>query len=244
MRNLRGGAALRGASLSVGQGEILGIAGVEGNGQKELCEAVAGLAQPESGRILFNGNDVTRWSVRRRMEAGMGYVPQDRRGSGLILPFTVEENLVLGGSDRPPLSRGGFLDASAIRANGRRLMEAYDIRAEGPDAVASTLSGGNQQKIVLAREFSRSLAFLLISQPTRGLDVGAIEYIYKRILELKEKGTAILLVSMELEELFALSDRIAVLHRGEVVFESAASATNEAEVGEHMIRGRVERSAS
>ena len=243
-RSLRGVPALRSVSLSVGQGEILGIAGVEGNGQKELCEVVAGLAQPESGRILFNGNDVTRWNVRRRMEAGMGYVPQDRRGSGLILPFTVEENLALGGSDRPPLSRAGFLDAAAIRANGRRLMEAYDIRAEGPESLASTLSGGNQQKLVLAREFSRSLAFLLISQPTRGLDVGAIEYIYRRILELKEKGAAILLVSMELEELFALSDRIAVLHRGEVVFESAASATTEAEVGERMIRGRMERSAS
>lgn len=243
-RSLRGVAALKDVSLSVGHGEIVGIAGVEGNGQKELCEVVSGLAQPESGSIQFKGNDVTRWSVRRRLDAGMGYVPQDRRGAGLILPFTVAENLALGRSDVPPLSRGGLLDQAAMRARGKGLMEAYDIRAEGPDALASTLSGGNQQKVVLAREFSRSPAFLLISQPTRGLDVGAIEYIYRRILELREEGAAIFLVSMELDELFALSDRIAVLQRGEVVFESAASATNEAEVGAHMIRGRAERSAS
>ena len=240
----RGVAALRGVSLSIGQGEILGIAGVEGNGQKELCESVTGLALPESGHIFLNGMDVARWSVRRRMDAGMGYVPQDRRGSGLILPFTVAENLALGWSDFPPLSRNGLLDAAALDDHGRRLMKVYDIRAEGPDTPASMLSGGNQQKVVLAREFSRSPAFLLISQPTRGLDVGAIEYIYRRILELKEKGTAILLVSMELEELFALSDRIAVLNGGEVVFETLTSATTEAEIGQYMIRGRAERSAS
>src|SRR5208283_1570039 len=231
-------------SLSIGQGEILGIAGVEGNGQRELCEAVTGLSMPESGRIFLDSVDVARWSVRRRMDAGMGYVPQDRRGSGLVLPFTVAENLALGWSDFPPLSRNGLIDSVALTNHGTRLMEAFDIRAEGPGTRASMLSGGNQQKVVLAREFSRSPAFLLISQPTRGLDVGAIEYIYRRILELREEGAAILLVSMELDELFALSDRITVLQRGEVVFESAASATNETEVGAHMIGGRVERSAS
>jgi simple sugar transport system ATP-binding protein len=237
-RDARGLPALRGASLSVAPGEILGIGGVEGNGQRELCEAVAGLIRAESGRILFKGEDVTRHSVRRRIDAGMGYVPQDRRGSGLVLPFTVEENLALGRSGRRPLSRAGFLDRKAFRAQADRLMSTYDIRAEGPEAPVSTLSGGNQQKVILAREFSRDPAFLLVSQPTRGLDVGAIEYVYRQLLDLRGRGAAILLVSMELEELFALSDRIAVLHGGEVVFESRTAATSIPEVGEYMIRGR------
>jgi len=244
VRNSRGLPALKAASLAVGPGEILGVAGVEGNGQAELCEALAGLRAPEAGRVLFKGTDVARWDVRRRMEAGIGYIPQDRRGSGLVLPFSVEENLALGRSGRPPLSRGGFLDFAAMREQSERLMAGYDIRAAGPESPVSTLSGGNQQKVILAREFSRDPAFLLISQPTRGLDVGAIEYVYRRILELKERGAAILLVSMELEELFALSDRIAVLHGGEFVFESDQAATSVAEVGEYMVRGKAERSAS
>ncbi len=236
-RGSRGMQALKGASLSVGAGEILGVAGVEGNGQKELCEAIAGLLSLDSGRILFQGQDVATWSPRRRMEAGMGYVPQDRRGSGLVLPFTVEENLALGRSDRRPWSRAGLLDFQAMRRAALDLMGVYDIRAAGPESPVSTLSGGNQQKVILAREFSRQPSFLLISQPTRGLDVGAIEYVYRRILELRERGTAIILVSMELDEIFALSDRIIVLHGGRTVFEAGASATRPHEIGEYMIRG-------
>ena len=174
----------------------------------------------------------------------MGYVPQDRRGSALVLPFSVEENLVLGRTDRPPLSRAGFLDFAALRARSEGLMKDYDIRATGPEARISTLSGGNQQKTILAREFSASPVFLLLSQPTRGLDVGAIEYVYRRILRLREMGAAILLVSMELEEIFALSDSIVVIHGGEAVFEAAAASTTEAEVGEYMIRGRAAGAAS
>ncbi|HEY9593798.1 MAG TPA: ABC transporter ATP-binding protein [Spirochaetia bacterium] len=244
VRGARGLPALRAVDLAVGRGEILGIAGVEGNGQKELCEAVVGLARPDSGRILLRGQEVTRWSTRRRMEAGMGYVPQDRRGAGLVLPFSVEENLALGRSDKPPVSRRGFLRLSTVRSLATRLMESYDIRAEGPASAVSTLSGGNQQKVVLAREFSREPVFLVISQPTRGLDVGAIEYVYHRINELKSRGAAILLVSMELEELFTLADRLAVLHRGEIVFNAPTAATTEVEVGEYMIRGRKEERAS
>jgi simple sugar transport system ATP-binding protein len=231
-------------SLSIGRGEILGIAGVEGNGQKELCETIAGLGRIDSGRILFKGEDVTRWSIRARMRKGMGYVPQDRRGSALVLPFSVEENLALGRTDGKPISRAGLLDFGAMRSRALRLMKDYDIRAAGPEARISTLSGGNQQKAILAREFSSSPAFLLVSQPTRGLDVGAIEYVYRRILELREKGVAILLVSMELEEIFALSDRIAILHGGEVVFVTETASTTEAEVGEYMIRGRAAGAAS
>ncbi|HNX32339.1 MAG TPA: ABC transporter ATP-binding protein [Holophaga sp.] len=237
-RDARGLPALRGVDLEVRGGEILGIGGVEGNGQRELCETVAGLSRPEAGRILLKGRDVTRWSVRRRLQAGMAYVPQDRRGEGLVLPFSVEENLALGLSGRAPFSKAGFLDPRGFRAHAERLMGIFDIRAGGADVPASTLSGGNQQKIILAREFSRNPAFLLVSQPTRGLDVGAIEYVHHRLLELKARGAAILLISMELEELFALSDRIAVLHGGEVVFERQASATSLPEVGEYVVRGR------
>ncbi|MBU0927971.1 MAG: ABC transporter ATP-binding protein [Spirochaetes bacterium] len=233
----RGLEALRGASLAVGPGEILGIAGVEGNGQRELCETITGLAKATAGTVRLGSDDVTGWSVARRMDAGIGYVPPDRRASGLVVQFSVEENLALGRSDRAPYSRARVLDRAATRASATGLMERYDIRASGPDARASTLSGGNQQKVILAREFSRNPKFLLVSQPTRGLDVGAIEYVYRRILELKESGVAVLLVSMELDEIFALSDRIAVLHGGRVVFESRADATNPAEVGEYMIRG-------
>ena len=243
-RNSRGLPALNGLSLAIGAGEILGIAGVEGNGQKELCETIIGLADPDAGSILLRGENVASLSLKARMEMGMGYVPQDRRGSALVLPFSVEENLVLGRTDRPPLSRAGFLDFAALRARSEGLMKDYDIRATGPEARISTLSGGNQQKTILAREFSASPVFLLLSQPTRGLDVGAIEYVYRRILRLREMGAAILLVSMELEEIFALSDRIVVIHGGEAVFEAAAASTTEAEVGEYMIRGRAAGAAS
>ncbi len=240
-RNSRGLPALRDLNLAVKAGEILGIAGVEGNGQNELCETILGLAKASQGRILFREQEVSAWSVRRRMEAGLAYIPQDRRGSGLVLPFSVQENLALGRSHRPPLSSRGFLRFGALREQAETLIRDYDIRTESPGAAAATLSGGNQQKIILAREFSRRPAFLLVSQPTRGLDVGAIEYVYRRILELRARGTAILLVSMELEELFALSDRLVVLHEGRAVFESPREKTNLYEVGEYMIRGTTER---
>ncbi len=237
VRSSRGFLALKGCSLAVSPGEILGLAGVEGNGQKELADALTGLSPVERGAIVFNGKDVSRWSVKKRMLAGMGTVPQDRRGAGLVLPFSVEENLLIGASDFPPFNRNGFLDFSAVRQNGEKLMGSFDIRAESAGAPASTLSGGNQQKVILAREFSRAPAFLLVCQPTRGLDVGATEYIYGRIRELRDRGAAILLISMELEEIFDLSDRIAALHDGKVVFEKPASETTQSEVGEYMIRG-------
>ncbi len=240
VRSSRGFMALSGCSFTIGSGEIVGLAGVEGNGQKELADALVGLAPIERGTLVFKGKDISRWGVKRRILAGMGTVPQDRRGAGLVLPFSIEENLLIGASDLPPFNRRGFLDFSAVRRNGEKLMESFDIRASGANASASTLSGGNQQKVILAREFSRTPAFLLVCQPTRGLDVGATEYIYGRIRELRDAGAAILLISMELEEVFALSDRIAVLHGGKIVFEKPARETTEAEVGEYMIRGAAE----
>ena len=240
VRSSRGFFALTGCSLAVGPGEIVGLAGVEGNGQKELADAVVGLLPIERGAIVFKGQDISRWNVKKRMRAGMGTVPQDRRGAGLILPFTIEENLLIGASDLAPFNRNGFLDFSAVHKHGVTLMERFDIRASGAAAAASTLSGGNQQKVILAREFSRDPVFLLVCQPTRGLDVGATEYIYGRIRELRNTGTAILLISMELDEIFDLSDRIAVLHGGMIVLERPAAETTQAEVGEYMFRGLAE----
>ncbi|HYW82128.1 MAG TPA: heme ABC transporter ATP-binding protein, partial [Spirochaetia bacterium] len=158
-------------------------------------------------------------------------------------PFSIEENLLIGASDLPPFNRNGFLDSSAVHLHGEQLMESFDIRAPGPLAPTFTLSGGNQQKVILAREFSRTPAFLLVCQPTRGLDVGATEYVYGRIRKLRDSGAAILLISMELDEIFDLSDRIAVLHEGRIVFEKPASRTTQAEVGEYMIRGLAEKRA-
>ena len=244
VRSSRGFLALKGCTFAVGPGEILGLAGVEGNGQKELADAVVGLTHIESGELMFRDQDISRWSVKKRMLAGMGSVPQDRRGAGLVLPFSIEENLLIGASDQPPFNRAGFLDTAAIHTYGQKLMESFDIRASGAEAPAFTLSGGNQQKVILAREFSRTPAFLLVSQPTRGLDVGATEYIYGRIRELRGSGAAILLISMELDEIFDLSDRIAVLHGGRIVFEKPRSQTTKPEVGEYMIRGRAEIRAS
>jgi general nucleoside transport system ATP-binding protein len=244
VRSVRGFMALRGCTFSVRSGDILGLAGVEGNGQKELADALVGLSPIERGALIFKGEDISRLSVNRRLLAGMGAVPQDRRGAGLVLPFSIEENLLMGASDLPPFSRKGLLNFSAIRRHGEQLMKSFDIRAAGPAAAASTLSGGNQQKVVLAREFSREPAFLLVCQPARGLDVGATEYVYSRIRELRDGGTAILLISMELEEIFALSGRIAVLHEGRIVFEKPTPETNEVEVGEYMIRGLAEKRIS
>lgn len=244
VRSFRGFLALRDCSFEVNAREILGIAGVEGNGQKELADALVGLAPVEHGKLLFKGRDASRWSVRKRMREGMGTVPQDRRGEGLVLPFSIEENLLIGSSDSPEFNRGGFLDFRAVRRRGERLMKSFDIRGTGAAAPAFTLSGGNQQKVILAREFSRAPSFLLVCQPTRGLDVGATEYVHSRIRELRDRGTAILLISMELEEIFALSDRIAVLHEGAIVLEKPAAKTSQNEVGEYMIRGVAARSAS
>ena len=244
VRSTRGFLALRGCSFVVNKGEILGLAGVEGNGQKELADAVAGLMPIEHGTLLFKGEEVGRWSVKKRIRAGMGTVPQDRRGAGLVLPFSIEENLLIGSSDLPPFNKRGFLDFRAVRRHGEQLMETFDIRGAGAAAPASSLSGGNQQKVILAREFSRSPAFLLVCQPTRGLDVGATEYVYGRIRDLADRGTAVLLISMELEEIFALADRVAVLHGGKMVFEKPTPATTETEVGEYMIRGLAEKALS
>jgi len=211
-------------SLEVRSGEILAIAGVQGNGQTELTEAVVGLVQPQQGRITVDGRDVTTAEVHDVLASGVGYVPEDRMHDGLVGSFTVAENLVLDLYDRSPYGRGLSLDRSAIAKNAGQRVEEFDVRTSGVQAPASTLSGGNQQKVVLARELSRPLRLLVVAQPTRGLDVGSMEFVHRRIVRERDKGTAVVLVSTELDEVIGLADRIVVMYRGRIIGELPAGA--------------------
>lgn len=227
--------------LDIRPGEIVGIAGVDGNGQTELAEAIRSLRTVESGSIEFKGEDITKLSTKELIDRKMAYVPADRHRFGLILSMTVAENSILGYHNRVPAikSKNSLnLNLDRIVSDSEALVEQYDIRTPGVQLPAGNLSGGNQQKVILAREFSREPEFLLITQPTRGLDVGAIEYIHSQILSMREKGVAILLVSLELEEIFSLSDRIKVIFDGELVKEFKPEETDEKEVGLYMTGGR------
>ncbi len=209
--------ALDGLNLDVRSGEILGIAGVSGNGQKELCEVIWGLRRAEAGRILLNGKEITNQSTKNIMVSGLGYVPADRLQRGSLNEFTVAENLILGQHDSDLFCRGRFLDSSRIREHAERLIKSYNIKPTNSDARVRNLSGGNIQKMILAREISKTPSCLLVEQPTRGLDVGATEYVRQRLLDRRQEGTAILLISEDLEEIKNLSDRIAIMFRGQIV---------------------------
>ncbi|HEY8498242.1 MAG TPA: ABC transporter ATP-binding protein [Limnochordales bacterium] len=213
----RGLPAVQGVDLQVRAGEVVGVAGVQGNGQTELMEALVGLRPAAAGRVRVLGRPLARLSVRALTEMGVAYIPEDRQRDGLILAFPLYENLFLNRYYRPPASRRGMLRPEVLRRQAEELARAFDIRAASVDAPVATLSGGNQQKVIIAREFSRPLRLLLASQPTRGLDVGSVEYIHRRILEQRDQGAGVLLVSTELEEILALSDRIAVMYRGRIV---------------------------
>jgi len=227
-RSDRGTAALRGVDVVVHAGEILGLAGVGGNGQSELAECVMGLRRPTGGTILIAGADVTHDDPKRTRARGVAYVPEDRRLEGLVLPFTVAENFVLGKHDRAPYARGGVLDGAAIAREGARLAREFDLRPPDPGVVTANLSGGNLQKVVLGRELSERPKLIIASQPTRGLDVAATEYVHERLLEQRQAGAAVLLISSELDEIRALSDRIAVIFEGRIVAAlTAAEATEE-----------------
>ena len=216
VKNAHGHQALKGVSLSVHAGEILGIAGVQGNGQTELAQALSGLTHVEAGEISIAGQKLTGTRPRHFTEAGLAHVPEDRHKHGLVLNFSISENLILQTYYQEPFTHGLSMDAQAMDKNGADLVQQYDIRAPSPKTPVSNLSGGNQQKVIVARELSRPIRVLLINQPTRGLDVGSIEYIHRRIIEVRDSGVAILLISAELEEILALSDRIAVLYNGEI----------------------------
>ena len=210
------GLPVNGLSFQVRAGEILGIAGVQGNGQTELCEALMGLRPTAGGSVTLNGRDLTRASPRARLLAGVAYVPEDRREDGLVGPFSVADNLILDMYDRPPYSSGINLNLPAIRANATARIEEFDIRTGSPATPAGTLSGGNQQKVILAREVGREHKVLIASQPTRGLDVGSIEFVHRRIIEQRDHGVAVIIVSSELDEIYALADRIAVIYEGKI----------------------------
>jgi general nucleoside transport system ATP-binding protein len=227
----RGLEAVRGVSFTVCAGEVLGIAGVQGNGQTELTEALTGLMPVHSGQVSLVGNDVTGKSPRVIIESGLSHIPEDRQRHGLVLSYPVADNLVLCTYYLPPFGVNGLLRNRAVDRNARRLVREFDIRTPSPYVPTSNLSGGNQQKVIVARELSRPLRLLIANQPTRGLDVGSIEYIHHEIIEMRDKGAAVLLVSAELDEIMALSDRIAVMYRGQIVAILDAQKTSRKELG-------------
>lgn len=203
--------------LQLRRGEILGIAGVQGNGQTELAEVILGLETPTQGSVILDGKPLDKLSVRQRLDAGVGFVPEDRSTDGMIAPFSIAENLILDQHKHGSFAKGGSLNLGAIKKNAENKRDEYDIRLNSINDPISTLSGGNQQKVVVAREMSKDLRLLVVNQPTRGVDVGSIEFIHKRIVEERDNGTPVLLVSSELDEIQSLSDRIAVMYRGRIV---------------------------
>jgi simple sugar transport system ATP-binding protein len=231
-----GHTAVRSLNLEVRAGEILGIAGVDGNGQGELVASLAGLLPVKEGRIFLCNRDITRESVRGRNEAGFGLVPEDRHRFGLVLDFRIDENFILKNFRNYPYSSStGFLRFNDIASHAESLIEQFDIRSgRGGATVTRSMSGGNQQKVIIAREIDSSPALLVVSQPTRGLDVGAIEYIHRRIVEERDKGRAILLVSFELEEILGLCDRIAAISRGSIAGIVDAQDADERSIGAMM----------
>jgi general nucleoside transport system ATP-binding protein len=232
-----------GVTFSIRPGEILGIAGVEGNGQTELIEALAGLRPLEAGTIRINGHDVTRENVSERRAAGLSHIPEDRHHRGLILDYSIAENLLLGLQDQFASRRGGILDGDRIEENATTRIKEFDVRPPSAELPARALSGGNQQKVVIAREMGRDFGVLLASQPTRGVDVGAIEFIHQRLRDARAAGKAILLVSAELKEVLALSDRVAVMYRGKFSKVVPASEASEESLGEYMTGSRTETAA-
>jgi simple sugar transport system ATP-binding protein len=233
----RGLDAVQGLDMEIRSGEIVAIAGVDGNGQTELIEAVTGLRKPSAGHVRLNGRDVTGASPRKMFGAGLGHVPEDRHRHGLVLEFNLAENLILGAQHQEPASHLGWLRPRAILEHARRLLGRFDVRGGRPETPAASLSGGNQQKCVLAREIDRGPALLVAAQPTRGLDVGSIEFVHARLREQRDAGRAVLLVSFELDEIMALADRILVVYEGRVVLERPGGEATREELGIAMTGG-------
>ena len=227
--------AVKDVSFSVRAGEILAIAGVQGNGQTELAEAILGLRKlfGDKGQVSISGVNVTKDSVRQHLESGVGFVPEDRKKDGLVEEFSIEENLMLNGSFNTPFSKGLNIDFYKRSKIAEGLLKQFDVRAPSAKTITGNLSGGNQQKVVLARELSRDVKLLVVSQPTRGVDVGSIEFIHERIVEERNQGKAIVLISTELDEVTALADRIAIMYRGQIV-GIVDSKTDRAKLGQMM----------
>ena len=231
------GAAVDDISFTVRAGEIVGIAGIEGNGQTELIEALAGLCGVSSGTVEFEGKNITNLSARRIKELGIAHIPEDRHKRGLLLNSDLAENAILGVHYREPMSAGGFMNGSAIDKRIREIVDNFDVRPPIPELAAKSLSGGNQQKLIIGREFELNPKLLLVSQPTRGVDIGAIEFIHRKLIGLRDAGSAILLVSAELEEVTALADRLLVMREGKIVGEVDPKVTSNEEIGLMMTGG-------
>jgi simple sugar transport system ATP-binding protein len=232
----RGLEAVRGISFEVKAGEIVGIAGVDGNGQSELIDAITGLRRSKAGRISVGHRDLTHDSPRECLDAGVGHIPEDRQLRGLVLDFSLAENIALHDYREEPDSKYGWLFPGRLIARARTLLKEFDVRGGGPETRAAALSGGNQQKVIVAREVSRDPSVLVAAQPTRGLDVGAIEFVHRRLVEERDEGRAILLVSFELDEVLSLSDRILVIYEGKLVAEYSPDVSEE-EIGLAMVGG-------
>jgi simple sugar transport system ATP-binding protein len=240
VRDQDGLEVVKGVSFSVRRGEIFAIVGVSGSGQVEIADAIAGLARPQAGRIRLMGLDITDCGIRRRIEAGISYIPEDRQRYGVILDFTLAENLAIKSYYRPPLSKSGVLRPGRIREFADDLIERYDIRgADGAGMITRSMSGGNQQKAIIARELSRDSALIIFVQPTRGLDIGAIRSIHARIIEERDRGRAVLLVSLDLDEVMNLADTVGIVFSGRMVKISPANRLTADEVGEYMMGVRV-----
>lgn len=230
----KNGMALKGVSFEVRVGEIVGVAGVEGNGQSELIEAIAGLVlfQDQKGKVNFQGRDITTISARKRKELGIGHIAEDRYKRGLLLSSNLAENSILGIHYRPPVTKStGILNSAVIKNRVNKIIENFDIRPPKSELTAISLSGGNQQKLVIGREFELNPKLLLVSQPTRGVDIGAIEFIHRKLIALRDSGTAILLVSAELEEVIALADRLLIIREGEIIGEVVPEETSVEKIG-------------
>ncbi|MBL8184328.1 MAG: ABC transporter ATP-binding protein [Blastocatellia bacterium] len=225
-------------SFEVRAGEIVGIAGIEGNGQTELVEALAGLVRCSGGSIWFDGRDVTSLDARQKKELGIAHIPEDRQKRGLLLNSDLAENAILGVHYRPPVTFGlGIIDNSVVRSRVAQIIEDFDVRPPNPSLTAKALSGGNQQKLIIGREFGHQPKLLLVSQPTRGVDIGAIEFIHRKLIEMRDAGTAVLLISAELEEVTALADRLMVIREGKIVGEVDPTITTSESIGLLMTGG-------
>ncbi|MGB2993698.1 MAG: ABC transporter ATP-binding protein [Paenisporosarcina sp.] len=231
VNDYRGIEKVKGLNLHVRKGEIVGIAGIDGNGQSELIEAITGLRKVKSGQVFMNGQEITGHRPRKVTESGVGHIPQDRHKHGLVLDFSVGHNIALQTYYSSPNSKNGFMDYSAISKKANEIIQKYDVRTQGDHEPARALSGGNQQKAIIGREIDRDPDLLIAALPTRGLDVGAIEFIHQRLIEQRDKGKAVLLISFELDEVMNVSDRIAVIYDGQIVETLDPLQTNEQELG-------------
>ncbi|MFC6770176.1 ATP-binding cassette domain-containing protein, partial [Halorubrum pallidum] len=231
MRGDRGREQVDGVDLTVREGEILGIAGVQGNGQSELIEGITGLRTPSDGIVRLDGTDITDRSRRDRIEDGIAYIPEDRQTEGLVQEYTLQRNALLGNQTIEPYAKGGFIDWEAVDDHAADVIEEYDVQPPNPEADAESLSGGNQQKFIVGREIGHDPDVLVASHPTRGVDIGSIEFIHSRLMELRDEGVGILMVSSKLEEIQKLSDRIAVMYEGEFIDTVDPESVTESDLG-------------